>query len=247
MTRAMELFTQTEILDGANKYKCERCACLVPARKQFTLQLAPKHLNVHLKRFRYGGGGGAPGGLGGGKICQHVAFDAEWDVTRFTTAHAKEQAGGPPAPKMRYRLYAVLVHEGSSTASGHYYCYVRPALSANGNGAAAAGGWHLLNDSHVRPVGESEVRRAIRRARRAIFGSATRRNSLRPRRVPLSLSGAPGEGVSALLRAARGAGGGGAPSGTGRRRRRRRRRRRPAARRGVWAGAAARRQPPAFG
>ena len=177
VTRAMELFTQTEILDGANKYKCERCACLVPARKQFTLQLAPKHLNVHLKRFRYGGGGGAPGGLGGGKICQHVAFEAEWDVTRFTTAHAKEQAGGPPAPKMRYRLYAVLVHEGSSTASGHYYCYVRPALSANGNGAVAAagggGGWHLLNDSHVRPVGESEVRRAIRRAIwRAIFRRA---------------------------------------------------------------------------
>ena len=77
---------------------------------------------------------------------------------------------------MRYRLYAVLVHEGSSTASGHYYCYVRPALSANGNGNGAAaagggGGWHLLNDSHVRPVGESEVRHAIRRAifRRAIF------------------------------------------------------------------------------
>ena len=37
VTRAMELFTQTETLDGANKYKCERCACLVPARKQFRL------------------------------------------------------------------------------------------------------------------------------------------------------------------------------------------------------------------
>ena len=174
VTRAMELFTQTEILDGANKYKCERCACLVPARKQFTLQLAPKHPNVHLKDFGTAAAA-ARLGLGGGKICQHVAFEAEWDVTRFTTAHAKEQAGGPPAPKMRYRLYAVLVHEGSSTASGHYYCYVRPALSANGNGAAAAGGgggWHLLNDSHVRPVGESEVRRAIRRAiRRAQLGA----------------------------------------------------------------------------
>ena len=42
VTRAMELFTQTEVLDGANKYKCERCACLVPARKQFTLHAAPR-------------------------------------------------------------------------------------------------------------------------------------------------------------------------------------------------------------
>lgn len=39
----------------------------------------------------------------------------------------------------KYRLYAVLVHSGWSTASGHYYCYVQ----------TSPGIWHCMNDSLV--------------------------------------------------------------------------------------------------
>jgi len=41
-----------------------------------------------------------------------------------------------------YRLYAVLVHNGQTTNSGHYYCYVR----------APGGTWHCMNDSSVSNV-----------------------------------------------------------------------------------------------
>lgn len=49
--------------------------------------------------------------------------------------------------KVSYRLSSVLVHEGSSIYSGHYYCYVR----VNGNE------WYLFNDHSVRKVEESIV------------------------------------------------------------------------------------------
>ena len=40
---------------------------------------------------------------------------------------------------MKYKLYAVLVHSGYSSNSGHYYCYVR----------APNGTWYHMNDSIV--------------------------------------------------------------------------------------------------
>jgi hypothetical protein len=46
-----------------------------------------------------------------------------------------------------YLLYAVLVHAGWSTHSGHYYCFVRTAGDT----------WHGLDDSRVKPVSERNV------------------------------------------------------------------------------------------
>jgi ubiquitin C-terminal hydrolase len=39
----------------------------------------------------------------------------------------------------KYQLYAVLVHSGWCTTSGHYYCYVQ----------TSPGVWHWMNDSVV--------------------------------------------------------------------------------------------------
>lgn len=41
--------------------------------------------------------------------------------------------------KYKYRLYGVLVHEGSTISWGHYYCYIK-----NSNEL-----WYCMNDSHV--------------------------------------------------------------------------------------------------
>eukprot|EP00197_Chlamydomonas_leiostraca_P010779 CAMPEP_0202874932 /NCGR_PEP_ID=MMETSP1391-20130828/26290_1 /ASSEMBLY_ACC=CAM_ASM_000867 /TAXON_ID=1034604 /ORGANISM="Chlamydomonas leiostraca, Strain SAG 11-49" /LENGTH=266 /DNA_ID=CAMNT_0049556487 /DNA_START=122 /DNA_END=919 /DNA_ORIENTATION=- len=60
-------FTAVEVLDGANKYKCDRCARLVRAHKAVALHHEPNVLVVHLKRFdplsTYG------------KVGRHVAFE----------------------------------------------------------------------------------------------------------------------------------------------------------------------------
>jgi hypothetical protein len=47
----------------------------------------------------------------------------------------------------KYSLYAVLVHAGWSTHSGHYYCFVRTDGDT----------WHALDDSRVKPVSERSV------------------------------------------------------------------------------------------
>ena len=144
---AMRQFTQEEFLERENRYRCEKCQCLVRARKQFTVRTAPLHLTVQLKRFTFGGGGP-------GKINPHVAFEREWDLTPFSTEY---QQAPHSAPRWRYSLYGVLVHEGDSTTSGHYYCYVRPCGQGVSRGERPAAGWFCMNDSSVRPVHEIEV------------------------------------------------------------------------------------------
>jgi len=147
---AVRLFCKEEFLDGANKYKCEHCAGLRRARKQLTLERAPKFLSVQLKRFAFGGGFGG----GSGKITSHVAFPVLWDVTASTSAYNCDAAS---APQIRYTLYAVLVHEGGTVNSGHYYCYVRGQKPNTGGGGGGGAQWWCLNDSRVKPVAESHV------------------------------------------------------------------------------------------
>ncbi|XP_052735657.1 ubiquitin carboxyl-terminal hydrolase 23 isoform X2 [Vigna angularis] len=48
---------------------------------------------------------------------------------------------------VKYSLYGVLVHTGSSTHSGHYYCYVRTSNNM----------WYTLDDNRVSHVSEREV------------------------------------------------------------------------------------------
>ena len=70
------------------------------------------------------GGGGKGGGSGGGGNGKRAA---DGSSSAASGAHT-------------YELYAVLVHEGASVHSGHYYCYVRPS-----NGV-----WYQLDDDVVR-------------------------------------------------------------------------------------------------
>ena len=46
---------------------------------------------------------------------------------------------------MKYSLYGVLVHSGSSTHSGHYYCYVRTSNNM----------WYTLDDNRVMKISVS--------------------------------------------------------------------------------------------
>lgn len=49
---AIAQFTTIEMLDGDNKYKCDRCNAYVRARKQLTVYEAPNVLTIALKRFQ---------------------------------------------------------------------------------------------------------------------------------------------------------------------------------------------------
>lgn len=131
LAKALHRFTAVEILDGANKYECEKCRSRVRASKRFWIETPPNILTIHLKRFEFG--------AYGRKIDKHVKFPTTLDMT----PHLRM----PGRCKHLYTLYAVLVHAGHSTHSGHYYSFVR----------APSGMWHIMDDGRVRQVAENHV------------------------------------------------------------------------------------------
>ncbi|XP_021764623.1 ubiquitin carboxyl-terminal hydrolase 25-like [Chenopodium quinoa] len=120
---AMKRFFQAEILDGNNKYKCERCKKLVAAKKQMSILQAPNVLVVQLKRFE---------GIFGGKIDRVIAFEEILVLSSFMCKASQD-------PQPEYSLFATIVHSGFSPESGHYYSYIKDVM----------GRWYCCNDSYV--------------------------------------------------------------------------------------------------
>lgn len=127
LERAVDNFVQPEVLDNENAYMCPNCKQKCPAKKKFTIHRAPNIATFQLKRFDYSRSMG-------GKITKCVTFPEKLDLRPFMS-----QRQGPP---IMYQLYAVLVHQGVSCNSGHYFCFVR-----NSNNL-----WYLMDDSKVRQV-----------------------------------------------------------------------------------------------
>ncbi|OVA03360.1 Ubiquitin carboxyl-terminal hydrolases family 2 [Macleaya cordata] len=128
---AFQRFFQPEVLDGSNKYKCDKCKKLVSARKQMSILQAPNILVIQLKRFE---------GIHGGKIDRSIAFE---EVLVLSSYMCK----GSQDPHPEYNLFGTIVHSGYSPESGHYYAYIKDAT----------GRWYCCNDSHVSLATVQEV------------------------------------------------------------------------------------------
>jgi len=90
---------------------------------------APPILTIQLKRFN----------VFAQKINKRITIESNIDIAPFMS----DRENLP----LKYSLYSVIVHEGSSMGSGHYVCYSK----------AANGMWYLFNDSSVRQVPEQTV------------------------------------------------------------------------------------------
>jgi ubiquitin carboxyl-terminal hydrolase 36/42 len=130
---ALRRFTEGETLDGANRYRCPRESLPVRAVKRMTVDAPPPALVVQLKRFEFA--------RAGRKISRPVAFGETLDLSPFLSRR-------PAAPAL-YDLVGVLVHQGSSMHSGHYFAFAR---------AATGGGeWHRFDDARVATVSPRQV------------------------------------------------------------------------------------------
>eukprot|EP00668_Euglena_longa_P040992 GGOE01053946.1.p1 GENE.GGOE01053946.1~~GGOE01053946.1.p1 ORF type:complete len:944 (-),score=166.87 GGOE01053946.1:588-3077(-) len=136
--KCLQHFTRPEILDSRNMYKTPS-GVYVTASKRFTIFQPPRVLTLHLKRFN--AMRGFVRGMDFGKINQMVAYPETLSLAPYCSKPSK---GGHT-----YLLIGVVVHEGASVHSGHYYSYVRAANAA----------WYCCDDAHVRQVGLQEVLR----------------------------------------------------------------------------------------
>ncbi|PRP84401.1 peptidase C19 family protein [Planoprotostelium fungivorum] len=135
LEKALHAFTSIEVLNGANKYKCSKCMKYVDAHKRFTIRKIPHVLTIQLKRFTFQGSFG-------GKIQKPVSYPETLDMKPYLDPRCVAESGS-----CQYKLYAVLVHSGESTRSGHYFAYVK----------SPAGIWNLMNDSQVQQINASRV------------------------------------------------------------------------------------------
>ncbi|CAM6035323.1 unnamed protein product [Sphagnum compactum] len=119
-------FFQPEVLDGDNKYRCDQCKKLCPARKQMALYRAPNVLVIQLKRFE---------NIYGGKIDRHVVFEERLCLTGHMCRASKDT-------RPEYSLYGIVVHVGHSQDAGHYYAYVKDS----------SGRWFCCDDASVSAV-----------------------------------------------------------------------------------------------
>lgn len=150
-------FTKAEPLTG---YKCDRCGKVGSATKQSKLGSIPPILTIHLKRFRYGSDGKPLpppprrgrevsqllGSSGSAKIEGHVKFLEIFDLKPFLTEKLQDKV-----KSMFCRLFAVIVHAGKNSHSGHYVAYVRN-LSKNE--------WFKMDDARVSRANSQEVMNA---------------------------------------------------------------------------------------
>ena len=86
---------------------------------RFRIKQLPKILIIHLKRFSYNGS----------KLKNAVNFDEEIQIDAEYLS-LNQQKYTTQQEKIReynhfYRLYAIIVHEGYSTSSGHYYTFIK--------------------------------------------------------------------------------------------------------------------------
>jgi uncharacterized C2H2 Zn-finger protein len=109
--QSLQQFVCRETLSGENLYRCIKCKQLVQAVKRYTLHKAPKVLLINLKRFEFG--------KNSHKLSHLVRYPEYLNVSPYMSEE------NPDDQSFNYRLYAVLVHVGSSMHSGHYFSYVR--------------------------------------------------------------------------------------------------------------------------
>jgi ubiquitin C-terminal hydrolase len=117
---------RTETLDAENEYACSVCETLRPATRRVAYEVLPAPvLFIDVKRFERDTATGVTR-----KIATRVTYGDDLRI---------ELGGGRIAT---YQLLGVLMHEGNSPSTGHYYAYVR----------GKDGAWLEMNDGSVRPA-----------------------------------------------------------------------------------------------
>jgi len=129
-------FCQTEVLTGADKFKCEFCKSANESEKTLSLVKSPEILCIHIKRFRFESYFS--------KMNNFVAFQLK---NLDLGPYFDKESGPIPSEDRVYDLIAVICHSGSFEG-GHYVSYCLNSETKK---------WYEFDDSAVREVSEQNV------------------------------------------------------------------------------------------
>lgn len=115
----LDYFVLPEQLSGENQYHCDTCGGLQDAQRTIQILQSPSHLILTLKRFQFNSKTGQ----------------------RAKLLHWVQCSESIELSQQSYRLYAAVVHSGSSMDTGHYYTLARDETLV----------WRIFNDSLVAP------------------------------------------------------------------------------------------------
>lgn len=136
LLQSIKDFFSPETIEGKGKgtsgYQCENCKHQTKATKQIAINEAPEYLTVHIKRFKMDNGSSK-------KVKENLAYPINMDLTEFET----DKQLGP----LKYKLVAVIMHEGRTVSSGHYIAFARQPNNQ----------WMEYDDDFVKKVPESEI------------------------------------------------------------------------------------------
>lgn len=138
VNEALSNFMAVEVLEEESEVSCSQCNVVASRSKQMSFDKSPQVLAIHLKRFK-------ASAIFPTKIDRDVKYGLSLDLMPFISK--SDSTDQVQEGDWKYRLYAVLVHSGWSTTSGHYYCYVQ----------TSPGTWHCMNDTLVSRVSERTV------------------------------------------------------------------------------------------
>ncbi|EAR85885.2 ubiquitin carboxy-terminal hydrolase (macronuclear) [Tetrahymena thermophila SB210] len=127
---SLDDYVKEELLEKDNKYDTGDARYQKQdAKKGIKILELPPVLFFHLKRFQFDYQTGR-----NIKIVDQHQYYEEIDMTKYIANPTKDEC-------YKYQLFAVLVHSGDFSSSGHYYAYIRPDPKQNN--------WFKFNDSIV--------------------------------------------------------------------------------------------------
>lgn len=150
---SLDAFVQGELLEGNNKYHCEKCNKKVDTVKRMCIKKLPKVLVFQLKRFDYDWEREMAV-----KFNDYFEFPRELDMATYTAAHkakiegevieddnqeVNEEVEKDGEGNTEYVLRGVVVHSGQASG-GHYYSFIR--YKPPGSSISK---WYRFDDSDV--------------------------------------------------------------------------------------------------
>uniref|UniRef100_T1IWW7 Ubiquitin carboxyl-terminal hydrolase n=1 Tax=Strigamia maritima TaxID=126957 RepID=T1IWW7_STRMM len=157
----IEYYLTPELLEKENRYFCSSCNALSDAERSIRIVETPQYLILTLLRFSFDSGTRSRS-----KILTDVAYPLKLHLP-VCRNHERDGDDSMPPNKQRngdlferdvFHLYAVVIHSGISSESGHYYtCARHPTKissfsdfdSNSGDEAMEDQQWFMFNDSHV--------------------------------------------------------------------------------------------------